>query len=118
MDELDRILGRNEDLRPSAGLTDAVMEAVRDEAATPAPLAFPWMRLVAGLAACLVLFVIGIALGRGAAGPSVEFLAWTGPDWEQLAADPRIRNLGVAAGMLVLTWISSRFVVRLTGYGN
>ena len=118
MDELDRILGRDEDLRPSAGLTDAVMLAIRNEATASSPMEFPWKRLLAGLSVCLVLFVVGLVLGRGSAGPPIGSPPWSGLDLDLLAADPRIRNLGMALGILVLTWASSRFVVRIAGYKN
>ena len=41
-DEIDRILSQEEELLPSAGFTASVMDAVRREAALPAPIPFPW----------------------------------------------------------------------------
>ena len=49
MDELDRILGSEEGLEPSSGLTRRVMEAVGQDRSTPAPIPFPWMRLLPAL---------------------------------------------------------------------
>jgi hypothetical protein len=47
-DNLDRILGAEEELAPSAGFVSAVMERVREEAAMPKPIPFPWKRAVPG----------------------------------------------------------------------
>jgi len=71
-DEIDRILSLEDEILPSSGFAVSVMDAVRHEAAAPAPIPFPWKRalpglLVAGLAAALVLVagVMGIVqLGR------------------------------------------------------
>ena len=64
MDDLDRILGSQRDISPSAGFAGRVMAAVRREAAGPAPIAFPWHRVVP------LLVVQGAALGFG-------LLLWT-----------------------------------------
>lgn len=62
MDDLDRILGSEERLEPSSGLADSIMEAVREEAHAPAPLAFPWLRLVPGIAVSVALLVAGTVM--------------------------------------------------------
>lgn len=50
---IDRILSSEETLFPSSGFAAAVMQRVREEAATPAPLPFPWKRAAFGsLVAC------------------------------------------------------------------
>lgn len=54
MNELDRILSTEDPLVPSSGFTARVMEAVRDAAAAPQPLPFPWGRFITGLMAALV----------------------------------------------------------------
>ena len=45
---LDRILGAEEELAPSSGFLSVVMERVREEAAAPKPIPFPWKRVVPG----------------------------------------------------------------------
>jgi hypothetical protein len=50
-DDLDRVLLEEEELVPSSGFAASVMDAVRQEAATPPPLPFPWKRALPGLAA-------------------------------------------------------------------
>lgn len=46
--EFDRILADEDDLIPSSGFLASVMERVHQEAAQPAPLPFPWKRLLSG----------------------------------------------------------------------
>ena len=45
---MDEILGSEEDLAPSSGFLASVMERVRDEAAAPPPIPFPWKRAAPG----------------------------------------------------------------------
>ena len=49
MAAIDRILAAEEELVPSSGFAAAVMERVREEAAAPAPMPFPWKRMTPGL---------------------------------------------------------------------
>jgi hypothetical protein len=64
-DEIDQILSRGDEILPSSGFAASVMDAVRREAAAPAPIPFPWMRalpgLVVGACALLVALVAGVA---------------------------------------------------------
>jgi hypothetical protein len=43
-EEIDRVLGGEEDVLPSSGFHASVMEAVDREATTPPPIPFPWKR--------------------------------------------------------------------------
>ncbi|MFI5183949.1 MAG: hypothetical protein ACHQNV_06105 [Vicinamibacteria bacterium] len=61
-DELDRILGSDESIGPSSGFAAAVMHRVRERAAEPAPVAFPWGRFAVGLFACGVAAAAGSLL--------------------------------------------------------
>ncbi len=56
-DELDRILSSNDDLAPSSGFVTSVMDAVRQEASTPAPIPFPWRRALPGIVAAAVTVI-------------------------------------------------------------
>ncbi|HEX4824067.1 MAG TPA: hypothetical protein VFV19_07120 [Candidatus Polarisedimenticolaceae bacterium] len=71
-EEIDRILAEKDDLVPSSGFTDAVMDAVRREAATPPPIPFPWKRawpvVVAG-AAALALVPAVVVIEAAAPSP-------------------------------------------------
>jgi hypothetical protein len=62
----ESILASEESIVPSSGFLDAVMEQVKDEAAMPAPIPFPWKRALPG-------FVVVAAL-LGWCG--VEFVRW------------------------------------------
>ena len=50
-DELDRILSEENDLTPSSGFLESVMETVRSDASAPPPIPFPWKRAWPGVAA-------------------------------------------------------------------
>ena len=62
MDDLDRILGSQRDINPSASFASRVMAAVRREAAGPAPIAFPWRRFVPLLVVQGAALLLGLAL--------------------------------------------------------
>ena len=47
---IDRILAAEEELIPSSGFLAATMERVREEAACPKPIPFPWLRALPGIA--------------------------------------------------------------------
>ena len=51
-DDIDRILESEAPLEPSSGFTTGVLERVRQEAAEPPPMPFPWGRFAIGLVAC------------------------------------------------------------------
>src|ERR1700680_1415582 len=68
-DRMDEILGTEQELIPSSGFLASVMERVREEAATPPPIPFPWKRAVPG-----ILLAAGV-LGWG----TVEFVRFAGP---------------------------------------
>lgn len=55
--DLDRILSGENGITPSSGFVSGVMDAVRREASAPAPIPFPWLRALPGLAAGVVAFV-------------------------------------------------------------
>ena len=81
-EEIDRALGGEHDITPSSRFHASVMEAVRREAATPPPIAFPWKRAWPALAAAAL---------AGAAGPPffdalIPVAASVGAPWIALAA--------------------------------
>ncbi len=100
--EFDRIMADDEQIVPSSGFTQSVMDAVRQEAATPKPIPFPWGRAVPGLIA-IAIMLVAIAVSSHGSG-----------------AEPQIRsNLSpvVAAAIHAITspvtiWIG--FVLLLT----
>jgi hypothetical protein len=46
--EIDRILSTEDHILPTSGFLSAVMERVREEAAAPPPIPFPWKRALPG----------------------------------------------------------------------
>lgn len=55
LDPIDNILSAEERLEPSSGFLSAVMERVRQEAAAPPPIPFPWKRALPG-----ILLAVGV----------------------------------------------------------
>ena len=84
-DEIDRILGGEEDLLPSSGFHASVMEAIHHEATTPPPIPFPWKRAWPAFAAAALAFVLSPVLvaQSGIADP---------PPWDSLL--PMARSFG------------------------
>jgi hypothetical protein len=70
-DNVDRVLAKDDEIVPSSGFTNAVMEAVRREAATPPPLAFPLWRALPGWVAAAITVALALAgvvpVARGSA---------------------------------------------------
>ncbi|HLY41291.1 MAG TPA: hypothetical protein VKR52_08755 [Terracidiphilus sp.] len=48
-DKLDEILATEDEMVPSSGFAAAVLQKICDEAATPAPIPFPWKRALPGM---------------------------------------------------------------------
>jgi hypothetical protein len=112
IDEIESILRTAEpDLLPSPGFTRRVMESVLREAARPAPIPFPWLGLLGGVAASAAVIAAGTAriaaLSRGAAELHLPALAAGG-------AAPMANALGWAlaavGGSYLLTWLARRLV--------
>lgn len=70
---IDRMLASEEALIPSSGFLASVMESIREQAAVPPPIPFPWKRALPGLAlACgafgwtaVELVRLGLRAGSG-----------------------------------------------------
>ena len=54
-DELDRVLLTEPEIVPSPGFAKSVMAAVRNDAATPPPISFPWHVALPGPAICALV---------------------------------------------------------------
>ena len=93
-DDLDRALSNEPEIEPSPALLNAVMNAVKDGADAPPPIAFPWVRALPIAAALAIVaftayrvFSLGMAgsaaplapaadaLLRGASSPAVIWTA-------------------------------------------
>jgi hypothetical protein len=117
-EQIDRVLSREDEILPSSGFVASVMHAVRQEAAAPPPIPFPWKRAwpILGLAAGSVLAVLAAALVmvlrygsftvQVAPGGGISFWGKL-PQW---MTDP---NAGLIVGSLVLAFVAVRFSMRL-----
>src|SRR5262245_10682427 len=101
MDPIDRELLADHDTGPSPEFAARVMSAVRREAARPPQLAFPWRRLVLGIAACALWLFLGYRAVRGGDAAHVAALARS---WQLLLA------LGLLVGLASLRVV--RYCVR------
>lgn len=67
-DSIVRALTHQEDIQPSSGFVLSVMDAVRQEAAAPQPIPFPWLRVLPGMVLMgVILIVLGILATQQAA---------------------------------------------------
>lgn len=98
MNDLDRLLGENDALVPSAGFTTRVMEAVVEATTEPPPLPFPWARFGLLVLACAVWAASAAWL------PSVPALSDFWPLRDGLDATTRqLQNVSVAGALILAT---------------
>jgi hypothetical protein len=64
-DDIERLLGDEDEITPSARFLPAVMDAVQREAAAPRPLEFPWLRALPGLVATVAALAVATWHGIG-----------------------------------------------------
>ena len=81
MDDFDRILSSEDTLEPSSGFENRVMEAVREAAAAPPPLPFPWGRFVLGLVAWAAWAAATVGLARQIDASVVSQLGAVAPEF-------------------------------------
>ena len=119
-ERMDEILGTEAELLPSSGFLATVMDRVRQEAVTPRPIPFPWIRALPGI--LLFVAVAGWAayLFAGFAVQGVQHISAS-----SLTANGRVylsgldqgsRGLvlaGVALAVSLVSWLlSSRLASR------
>lgn len=114
---IDRILASDDELVPSSGFLAAVMDRVREEAAAPPPIPFPWKLAIPG-----IVLLVGVA-GWGVY-EAAHFLS-PGPHGSALsqlqvpiAMAHDLKQAGwVAAALIVsaLSWAVPRRMVRRSG---
>ena len=111
---IDHILATEEELVPSSGFMASVMERVRDEAAAPAPIPFPWKRAIPGiLLAVGVLGWGGVELVR-AALPAMRGISLSAPHIS-VALTRSIEDAGWVALALGISLVCSLLSRRLAG---
>lgn len=112
-EKLDRILAHEEELVPSSGFLASVMERVQAEDAAPAPLPFPWKRMIPGfvVAVAVLIWALVVMVGYvrtagGIALPHVPMPATVSAGMEQAGW------VALALGLAWGAWILAR---RLAG---
>ena len=111
--DINHALSGEEEIVPSSGFTASVMDAVRREAATPAPIPFPWKRALPGavvlcVATLWVLFKGVMEMMQGTAEvPVPNVLSFS---VASLLASPK----AAAACWIVLALVLSLASVRLS----
>lgn len=125
--EIGHILATEEELMPSSGFAASVMERVRQEAALPAPLPFPWKRVLPGILlasgaagwGAVVLVHLGLPV-FSQLGLNLAALNWPAIVQPHLSAD-LIHSLelagwvALALGISLASWLLSR---QLAGRGG
>jgi hypothetical protein len=114
---MDQILASEEALIPSSGFLAAVMERVREEAAAPAPIPFPWKRALPGM-----VVVAGI-LGASAfelvrhALPAARELTLAAPHISTAMERPLEQAgwVALALGASLFSWMLSKRVAGRSG---
>jgi hypothetical protein len=118
---LDWILGAEEELAPSSGFVSAVMERVREEAAAPKPIPFPWKRVLPGavVAICGVAW-IGVEVVREGMKEGMPDLGV--PGVLQLHIPPNMTGtledaawVAAALGVSLLSWLLARRMIGSSG---
>jgi len=115
VDDLDRILGNDEEIEPSSGLVDAVMYAVLEEAEAPPALRFPWRRFVIGTGSALAALVAGVTLTWVGGWPASATSPLT---VESLLQDPALHTYVLPGATLLLTLAIGGLSVRALRNGG
>ena len=112
--EIDRILATEDALVPSSGFLASVMERVREEAAAPAPIPFPWKRALPGMIATVgMLGGGGFQLVRQGLPAASEFTL-SAPQFSVAMERPleQVGWVALAMGVSLFSWLVSK---RLAG---
>ena len=112
--KMDEILGTEQELVPSSGFLSAVMERVREEAAAPPPIPFPWKRAVPGfIVAAGVFGVTAFEFARNI-GPATETLRLAPLHLSAAAIQPLEQGGWVVAALAfaIGSWLLSRRLAR------
>ena len=113
-ERVDGILGAEEELVPSSGFLASVMERVREEAAAPPPIPFPWKRAVPGFVVTAGVFGWTAVEFARRIGPAVGSLTLPPVHVTAAAARP-LEQVGwvvAAAAVSIASWMLSRRLAR------
>jgi hypothetical protein len=103
---IDEILDSEEEIVPSSGFLVGVMQGVREEAAAPAPIPFPWKRALPGFVLVLVVFGwTGVELARlGVAAIRLQRLTMPHLSAAMLAPLEQAGWVALALGLSLASW--------------
>jgi hypothetical protein len=110
---LDRILATDEELVPSSGFAASVMERIREEAAAPRPIPFPWKQAVPGIVLAAGVFGWGAveltrqAISAAHNAPPISFHLPV----SMLRPVEGIGWVALALGASLASWLLSRFMI-------
>ncbi len=120
LESLDRILRAEEELAPSSGFVSAAMERVREEAAAPKPIPFPWKRVLPGAVVALSGVVwIGVQVARQGLtrmpdlGSPVEL--WAHVPRQMTGTLEDAGWVAAALGVSLLSWLLARRMIGRNG---
>ena len=119
--EIDRILAAEEALIPSSGFVSTVMDRVREQAAAPPPIPFPWKRGLPGFLLAAGVFAWGgyelVTLSLAALRSSSLALTLALPPADAALARPAEQAgwVALSLGLSLAAWLFSR---RLAGRGG
>jgi hypothetical protein len=104
-ERIDEILVDEPELVPSSGFAASVMERVREEAAAPAPIPFPWKRAVPGMVVAAGVF----------GWSAVELVRFAGPALVQLRQTEThvAMNAAMAGPLEQAGWVVAALAVSL-----
>ena len=102
-ERIDEILTTEQEVVPSSGFLASVMERVREEAAAPPPIPFPWKRAVPGM-------VVGAGvLGWGA----VELVRFVGPRLQELRLAQNHASVVMTLPLEQTGWVVAALAISL-----
>jgi hypothetical protein len=112
--EIDRILATEDALVPSSGFLASVMERVREEAAAPAPIPFPWKRALPGMVVLAIMLCVGTLEFVRQGLPAASEFTLTTPQIPVALEKPleQVGWVALALGASLISWLLSK---RLTG---
>jgi len=105
-ERMDGILGAEEELVPSSGFLASVMDQVREEAAAPPPIPFPWKRAVPG-------FIVAAGVFGWTA---MEFARRIGPAVGNVTPLPLQLSAAVVRPLEQAGWVVAAFAVSIASW--
>lgn len=120
LENLDRVLRTEEALAPSSGFVSAVMERVREEAVAPAPIPFPWKRVLPGaVVAAGGLVWIGLEVARQGLTRMPDLRSpvelWTHVPQQMTGTLQDAGWVAAALGVSLLSWLLARRMIGRSG---